>query len=388
MDRGIAAELEEMERRLSAVESVPATTLEILGQASHEPSWEAMLVYFLDKDKPHGFDTTVLRAFLRAAASNEETALSEYGDDLEEIQVRSQVPTGTGPVDILLVLEKQWFVCIEMKVGAAETGDQTIRYADANVLGDVIVDDYGESRDYIYLASGSAQSPKSTEFVELSWRAVVDELETVLDTGHGRYPAKSTAQLADFIDTIKRELNMDEFDSISEETALYAEYSSTINRVVEQFEKDRDRILAAIVSGFFDRSVCNRDEWMVNQRPSTYVNLSKPGWDQLEGGVIIEYEPSVELDREQPEIRLRLDVEHGDKQPVRDELLRRLEGEPIQALTEMGWEVTDSTYEFIGKSISFDFEDPQASIREAIDDLHAFRDIVESHVEQVVENRT
>lgn len=126
----------------------------------------------------------------------------------------------------------------------------------------------------------------------------------------------------------------------------------------------------------------------MNDRPTEYINLSKPAWDQLDGGVTIEYEPHVKLDRKQPEIRLRLDIERGDKQPVRDELLDRLEGESIQKLNDRGWEVTGNTYEFIGKSVSFDLEDPQDSIHEAIEELHMFRDVVEPHIDEIVDNRT
>lgn len=43
----------------------------------------------------------------------------------------------------------------------------------------------------------------------------------------------------------------------------------------------------------------------------------------------------------------------------------------------------DETYAYLAKSTPISFEAPTESVRDAMKDLHALRDIVESHVEEV-----
>ncbi len=86
-------DLQEIENQISDVDRPPATTLDILGAAKRERYWEALLVYFLNPDNPHGFGTDVLAAFLNALSDHEGTSLSPRLYNLERVTVQSQVPT-------------------------------------------------------------------------------------------------------------------------------------------------------------------------------------------------------------------------------------------------------------------------------------------------------
>lgn len=380
----LESHLQEIEERINDVDRPPATTLDIIGEAKRERYWEALLVYFLDPDNPHGFGTDVLAAFLNALSAHEGTSLPPRLHDLEQVEVQSQVPTGNGPFDILLWCEDAWYVCIELKVDAAETGGQTRRYARATKLGNLVVSQHSGTSEYVYLAPSSARDSKSETFVDVSWEHVVPYFEDVLSTSHGQYPSKSSAQFADYLDTIQQTLNMDEFTTISEETKLYTEYADTINRLVQSYEDDKAKIFKRLETAFFAELEGDREDWTVNNRPDTYINFAKEDWDDVGSGVTIEYEPHVHLNRDHPDIHLRLDIERGGKQEIREELYDKLDQNELDALEADDWEVVDGSFAYLSKSVSLDLEHPDDSIRHAVRELHDFREIVEPYIEEIV----
>jgi hypothetical protein len=381
----IEAHLQEIEERLADVNRPPATTLDILGEAKRERYWENLLVYFLDPENPHGFGTDVLRVFLKALAEHEETVLPLQQSKLGEVKVQSQVPTGKGPFDIFLWSKDAWYVVIELKVAAAETRTQTKRYAQASKLGDLNVSRHDGTSEYVYLAPRSAGASTSETFVDVSWEHIVPYLEDVLTTSHGQYPSKSHAQLADYLDTIRQTLNMDDFTTISEETKLYTEYSDTIDRLVKAYKNDKAKIFNHLQTAFLDALDGPKKDWTVNNRPKTYINFAKINWENVAGNVRIEYEPHVHLNRDHPEIRLRLDIENSGNQQIREEFSEKLGQEDWEALEDADWEVVDGSYAYLAKSVPFDTEHPADSIRRTIQELNGLRAIVEPYIDGIVQ---
>jgi hypothetical protein len=377
------AQLENLQRELDNLERPPETTLEILGQSRAEQRWEELLVYFLDSTNPHGFDTDVLRAFLKALYSHGDTSMSGPLRNLENVEVSSQVSTGNGILDILLRQPDEWFVCIELKVDSPETNAQTDRYADATRIGDLDKRQHSGTEEYVYIAPEKASASVSEDFVDISWEQIVPELETVLTDGFGKYPSKSSAQLADFIDTIQLELNMGDINQISEETVLYTEYAETINRVQDAFERDKERLYNSLEEMFF--AEFGRGEWTSNTRPNTYIQFYKPEWRDVGPGTNIEYEPHLSLNRKQPTMRLRLDIEHTGKDKIREQLSSRVSQEAFEAA---GWEYVDGTYPLVAKSVPIDIENPEASVQEAIEELQQLHALVGEPIEEIINKYT
>ncbi|WP_323677565.1 PD-(D/E)XK nuclease family protein [Halorubellus sp. PRR65] len=386
-DDSLEATLQTIEAQLDDVEQRPATTLDVLGEATRERYWEALLVYFLDPANPHGFSTDVLRAFLKALAAHDETTVRAALHDLDGVEVHSQVVTTDGLVDVVLWNDDAWFVCLELKVEAGETDAQTTRYANAPALGDLVVDEHGGVGEYVYLAPRRAGSSSAASFVDVSWEHLVPYFEDVLRASSGQYPAKSQAQFADFVDTIRRTLNMDDDTIISEETRLYTEYAETIDRLVGAFEDDKETVFTRLEEAFLADLGGDRENWRVNTRPNTYINFAKPTCQNLPGGTTIEYEPHVTLNRDTQQIRLRLDIEHGDKDTIRDALRDRLSEDEREALDAADWQVEDTTYAYLAKTCPLDLAAPEASIQTASDDLHALHDIVGPHIDAIVTQR-
>jgi len=377
------AQLEDLQRELDNIERAPETTLEIFGQSRVEQRWEELLVHFLDSTNPHGFDTDVLRAFLRALYSHGDTSMSGPLRNLEHVKVSSQVSTGNGIADILLRQPDEWFVCIELKVDAPETNAQTDRYAEAARLGDLDTRQHSGTNEYVYIAPTEAPASVSEDFVDISWEHIVTELETVLTDGFGKYPSKSSAQLADFIDTIQLELNMGDINQISEETVLYTEYAETINRVQDAFERDKERLYNSLEETFF--AEFGHDEWTSNTRPNTYIQLYKPEWRNIGPGTNIEYEPHLSLNQKQPTIRLRLDIEHTGKNEIREKLSSKVS---LETFEDAGWEYVDGAYALVAKSVPLDIENPEASVQEAIEELLRLHSLVDDPIEKIVNKYT
>ncbi|WP_302081051.1 PD-(D/E)XK nuclease family protein [Salinibaculum rarum] len=383
-DSHLEDQLLEIEQQLDSVEEVPATTLSIIGQPRKEKYWEDLLVYFLDHTNPHGFGTDVLDAFVRSIAAHSATKLPRPSTDLTAVQVQSQVPTASGPFDILLWLENEWFVCLELKSKSPESNAQTVRYAEAPQLGDLDVETHEGVAEYVYLAPATAAPSQSERFVDITWEHVIEYFEQLMTESRGQYPAKSEAQLADYIDTIKHELNMGDITDISTETELYIKYADTIETLTENFERDKKKIFNSLTEAFFATGECQKSGWTVN-RTQNYVNFYKPSWRDVGPGVNIEYEPHIELQRAQPVIRLRLDIEHGDKEAVREQVTAKLTPGDREALEAADWEFTDGSWSYLAKPVHFDVTDPEASIRTAAHELHNLRDIIEPHIDSTVE---
>lgn len=382
--------LDELERRFQAIEQPPATSLEILGESGLERHWESLLAYFVNPAKPHGFGTTVLEAFVESVASLSETSISKDLPGLEEVKVRTQVPTTSGPVDLLLWVVDEWFICVEIKVHAGETGNQTIRYAEAPRIGSLIKSNHGGIGEYIYLAPENSRLSSKSPFVELDWGDFIPHLEPLVSDNAQSTPELSRVQLSDYIRTIKRELNMGEFTELSEETRLYAEYADTINAVAKKHHEEVEQLYDRLKNAFLFEFKSSDDVWDHRLSGNTkrtkgwrYMQLYKTWWHSLDGGTKIEYEPQIKADRIPPEIRLRLDIEGGNYPAVRKEVLERIGRE---TLTSMGWEFRDKNTEFVGKSIPLDFDNPNEAINESIEELRELHNVIGETVDQVAKD--
>lgn len=228
--------------QLPDVEEPPQTFLHLLGQESKETDWNTILSYFLDPSEPHGFGTDLLEAFLSLLKSNPELAFDFNWLDFSEIEVESEWTThGTGDrPDLVIYSGRNWFVCVEMKVGASEGKNQTERYATSARIGDIPKDEFPEDGQYyVYLSAKGTANASADEFADVAWREVVAELERFQVQSRGQYPAKSLAQLDDFLDTIRREINMtnNAFEQNQiEKMRLYVEYVGLIEEAQDAFE--------------------------------------------------------------------------------------------------------------------------------------------------------
>lgn len=238
-------ELNKQLNRLPEAEKPPPTTLQVLGRNQQERDWQRLLFYFLSPNEGHGLSHELLEHLLSSLSERSDLDYTFSRLDLHDIQVETEVvASNDGRPDAVLWVQNDWFICWELKLWASETGEQTEAYIDASSFQtiDLTKDDIlPDNRHYIYLAPKNASQPGAEEFVQVSWEWLASELEAFLAESHGRYPARTTAQLDDFLSTITQELTMTEYQENQQEKArLYFEYYDQLNEIQNAFENEWD----------------------------------------------------------------------------------------------------------------------------------------------------
>ncbi|WP_167768525.1 PD-(D/E)XK nuclease family protein [Haloarcula amylovorans] len=245
MSRSIATELTKIQRRLAALpeaEEPPPTTLQVLDRSTQERDWQQFLVHFLTPDAPHGLDHAVLEHVLAALSDRDDSRYAFSRFDIDEIQIAQEVSTSDGIPDVVMWASDEWFICWELKVHASEGQDQTERYVGVDSFDGIGVDKADVPTDgqhYVFLAPESASSPAADDFVHVSWEWLAAELQSFLMESYDEYPARTTAQLKDFVDTIRSELTMTEYQENQQEMVeLYVENYGVISDLETAFEEE------------------------------------------------------------------------------------------------------------------------------------------------------
>jgi len=245
MTRSIEVELATLRQQLAVLpeaEEPPPTTLQLLGRSTQERDWQQFLVHFLRPDAPHGLDHAVLEHVLTALSERDDLKYVFSRFDVGEIQIAQEVSTSDGIPDVVLWASDEWFICWELKVHASEGNDQTARYVGVDSFDGIGLDKSevpADSQHYVFLAPESASSPDADEFVHVSWEWLAAELQSFLMESYDEYPARTMAQLKDFVDTIRSELTMTEYQENQQEMVeLYVENYGAISDLEAAFEEE------------------------------------------------------------------------------------------------------------------------------------------------------
>lgn len=245
MAESIAGQLAALRRRLDALPDAsepPPTSLQVLGQGGQERDWQQFLVHFLSPDRPHGLDHAVLEHMLAALSDRGDLNYTFSRFDIEEVRITQEVVTEHGRPDVLIWVPEEWFLCCELKIHASEGEDQTPRYVDIESFGATGVeksDIPSDGRNYVFLAPEAASDPAADEFVHVSWEWLVGELQAFLMQSFDEYPARTTAQLKEFVDTVRSELTMTEYEENQQEMVeLFIENYDVITELENAFDEE------------------------------------------------------------------------------------------------------------------------------------------------------
>jgi len=243
MSRSIESELARLRKqlaRLPETEEPPPTTLQVLRRSTRERAWQQFFVHFVTPDAPHGLDHAVLERVLSALADREDVEFSFSRFDIDDIHLAQEVTTDAGIPDVIMWVPEEWFICWELKVHASEGRDQTDRYVSVDSfdgIGLTKSDVPVEGHHYLFLAPESASPPAANEFVHISWEWLIDELQAFLAASYEAYPARTTAQLKDFADTVRSELTMTEYQENQREMVeLYVDNHDVITEIEGAFD--------------------------------------------------------------------------------------------------------------------------------------------------------
>lgn len=292
--------------RLPEATEPPATTLQILGRSRLEQDWQRLLFYFLSPNEPHGLRHALLEHVLTALSNRDDLSYEFSRYDLDTVRIETEVITSNNRrTDAVVWSAGEWFFCWELKVDSSEDADQTKDYVDARSFRSIDLakaDLPADGHHYVYLAPADSPRPAAAEFVPVSWEWVASELRSFLADSHGKYPARTTAQLDDFISTIQGELTMTEYRENQQEKAnLYFEYYDEISDARDAFESQWAAFattwgtrlaetldVAELVDGpvgaddhvtiELDGSSGDRQRWHFRQVDSDWADIVKDGW--------------------------------------------------------------------------------------------------------------
>jgi PD-(D/E)XK nuclease superfamily len=123
-----ASELERVEELLDRF-----NVFEAIGFIGREVMHSRFLAFLLDPKRNHGLGDLFLEGFLRKCTESPDGSSLSLGDlqggDLEQTTVRTEVHTGDGRIDILLLNETmKWAMIVENKVWSSERAGQLDKY--------------------------------------------------------------------------------------------------------------------------------------------------------------------------------------------------------------------------------------------------------------------
>ncbi len=170
-----------------------------------------------------------------------------------------------------------------MKVGATEGDDQTQRYVDVDLFDEINLDKNEvpeENHYYVYLAPENASPPGAEEFASVSWEWVASELQTFLASSYGEHPTRTNAQLNDFIDTIRSELTMTDYqENQQEKVALGIEHYEPMIEVLDALESYVNNLQDSWPDWFLEQNPEGwNTSWNAEEGSNSYMNVYHDEW--------------------------------------------------------------------------------------------------------------
>ena len=195
------SKLEQVERLLDRY-----NVFEAIGFVGQEVMHSRFLAFLLDPQRNHGLGTSFLEGFLRMVSKSAEGASLPSFDitdswNLDSTRVRTEVYTGDGRIDILLVNEAgKWVMIIENKVWTTEHHDQLDRY-----YRFVKKNHPGWRVQGLYLTpSGSA--PSHRMYVPFSYRAVCEMMDGVLEDRGPSFSPDVRMSIRHYVQMLRRNI--------------------------------------------------------------------------------------------------------------------------------------------------------------------------------------
>lgn len=277
-------ELETAIDRIPSPDPPPRTTLQLQNQADVEGAWQNYLEYFLDPAGNHGLGADALRQFLRGLDQVSGVAFPTRVSD--DVSVESEVPSPNGNrPDIVISDPGEFFICCELKLYSSEGENQTTRYVDDAYIGNTLKTQFPDQGEhYVYIRRPDHPRAQAGEFINVTWRQVRAWLTPLVMENQGRYPARTTAQLTDFLDTIQQDMTEDEhIRTAQEKMHLYFNHEDAIREAQQGLETAYEYELQNWRRRFVEDYLPETwsDEWRTNPDRNGQIYHSK--WRQDDG---------------------------------------------------------------------------------------------------------
>lgn len=222
----------------------------------------------------------MLRAFLEKLSGV--CGFEEDTYELSDIRVDDQVQVGSGLVDLVIQAPREWFLIIELKFHAAETG--TVAYRAADNVGDNPKDDCGSGHYYLYLHHRNEPTATESDFANWTWKELIDDvLRPFYLENAPCLPQRTAVQLREFIDDIEEITGMsDQQPRRSEKIELYLDYYDAIADVSALFDKQWARFAdggwSKRLQNSLEEAGYDLDHWYFSTSGNDWGCIFSHGW--------------------------------------------------------------------------------------------------------------
>lgn len=231
--------------RIPSPDPLPKTSLQVQRRAGVEAAWQNYLRYFLDPTEPHGLGAAVLNRFLQGLRTEVSGNIPQYAPEQIEIIEEVRSAAGNQP-DLVIQAPNRFFVCCELKLYSGEGQTQTDRYVEDPDIGQTPKSEFPDAgHHYVYIKRPGHQDAEAPGFQTITWAQIRDWLTPLVHEASGRYPARTTAQLQDFLDTIKQDMTDDPHQRAErKKMQLFFEHEAAIRQAeaaietVHKYERD------------------------------------------------------------------------------------------------------------------------------------------------------
>lgn len=318
----------EQQSESNSSDSSPPTTLEIIGADPTERIWQQYLKYFLNPNESHQLGNSFLTCFIKSLQASRIVRRS-LNPNYSDVLIRDEVPAEDSRPDLLIYEPEKWFICFELKLGAAEGNGQTEDHVSSPVLGELKKSNApSEHHYYLYIAPEWAGDGDAEEFEAYPWfkkgdgPSVARTVSTVLNEYPDEISTRTQVQLKEFHESIVNKLSMTSIDEETRELKqLYVKNKQYIDRLENAFEKYTewffDTRVPEALNGEYRPSFWN-EEWEYNRysgHTKIYHSSWRPGNDI---DVHLEYYPRPEKLLEAT-IHIRFDIEYKGKEWTSDD---------------------------------------------------------------------
>lgn len=373
------------------------TLFDVIDQPARELYWQQLLAYFLNPSKGHGFDTEILSVFLQTI--KEQAEITNLDGPLNSVNLDVEVNTSSNnSVDLLLSQEGEWFLCIELKVGASEHGCQTVNYVNATHIGGRAKSNYPtDGHHYLYLSTDKTDQPSSDEFVSLTWTSVEQAWRCILDsrrTENGAYPTRGVAQFAEFLEMVRSE--------IGDPQERMQSYYRDLQTAKEAYESLIRPYAIALERGVRDRA-SNPEDIQIHRRPSLSfhkfqhetkprIEIDKQLWKAGRDGPTIAIELNFHLrphqgpnpTKHRPSVAVYLDIRGNQqlKQSLRSNFKNRIDNKRYRS-QGFGEPYTLNKWHFLHKEVFID--DTETPIKDVLNSFEVLWEL-EDELDIIAEN--
>ena len=204
--KALQADASELERIESLLDRF--NVFEAIGFVGQEVMHSRFLAFLLDPKQNHGLGALFLRGFLRkVSGSTDEVSLPEtlvhaHGGDLNQTTVRTEVHTGDGRIDILLLNEAgKWAMIVENKIWTTEHSDQLNRYFK------FVKDNYPGWQVFgSYLTPDGTLASLKEKYLPLSYGAVCEIVDGLVEDQGPAMNSDVKVVLEHYTDMLKRRI--------------------------------------------------------------------------------------------------------------------------------------------------------------------------------------